>query len=261
MSYSNLLIAQKRWNDLADSVLLIRHENNPLRDALAGYSYYLEGLAELGRGRLLSATNAFMKIASAPSRNRIWELIIAEKVASLGFAEPAKELLLKIEKDLPDQTEFWLLLAKTAFDLQDPDLLVSALASAHKLRPGNPMIMNNYAAALLATRQRPAEALRLTTTLLERAPDVAAARINHTLALLQNHRLHDAETLVRTVVTANLNPEELTSYHFAWFELHLGLKQHDQARQASERIRPQYLLPTEKQWLEKARLDNGITVQ
>ena len=117
----------------------------------------------------------------------------------LGFADIAKDTLLSVQKDLPDNPGFWFLLAKTAFESQDPDLLVSAMASAYKLRPDDPMIINNYAAAWPSTRQRPDEALTLTARLLEQLPDNPGRLINHSLALLQNRRLAEAESILRRI--------------------------------------------------------------
>jgi predicted Zn-dependent protease len=232
---------------------LIRNENNPLRDVLAAYSYYIEGLGELGQGNRPNTAAAFKKIAAVKHKNKTWQLMIAEKIESLGFSDISKDLLLEIQKEFPDDSGFWVLLAKSAFDAKDPEVLVSALSSAYKLRPKDPMIMNNYAAALLSTRQRPEEALQLTSRMLEQFPNLTGCRLNQCLALAQNKQFTQAETLLGQMETAKLDAPELSAYQLAKLELYLGQQRYPEAQEASKHIDAQYLLPTEKQWLEKAR--------
>ena len=253
LSYANLLTAQKRWSDLKQVALLLRSENHPLRDSFAGYSYYLEGLAQLGEEQRERASSAFKKIPGAKVKNPVWELMIGEKLASLGFAAESRDVLMTVEKENANNPGFWLLLSRTAFDAKDPEVLVSALASAYKLRPDDPMIMNNYAAALISTRQRPEESLRLTSSLVEKFPDAAPPRLNHALALLQNQRLTEAESVLGSMDSTKLAPPDLSSYHLAVFELKVAQQRLEEAKQASDKIDAQFLLPTEKQWLEKTR--------
>jgi predicted Zn-dependent protease len=253
VTYSNLLTEEQRWKELIHVALLVRHEDNPLRDALASYSYYIEGLGELGQGRRPVAVEIFKRIPATKVKNSVWDLIIAEKLERLGFPEIAKDTLMGVQQDAAGNLGFWVLLAKTAFDIQDPDLLVSAMASAYKLQPDDPMIVNNYAAALISTRQHPDEALKLTARAVDQFPHDPGRLINHALALLQNQQLADAESMLGKIDSTKLTGADLTSYHYAWFELHFTLRRYDQAREASSRIQPQYLLPTEKKWLESAR--------
>ena len=204
LSYANLLIEQKLWDDLFALALQLRHEAHPLRDLLQGYSYYLQGVAEVWRGHHHSAREAFQKLYQAKIRNRIWELSAAETIESLGFSDIAQELLLNIQKDVPKTPEYWMLLARTACETKEPNVLVSALAAAYKLRPDDELVINNYAAALLSTHQRPTEALRLTRKVIKRSPDLPSSKINYCLALLQNAEIPGAETVLKSI-----NPSQL----------------------------------------------------
>jgi len=253
LSYANLLMQQKRWDELFQVAVQLRHEAHPLRDRLAGYSHYLQGVAEAHRGRSDEARAAFKKLVHATIRNKLWELSAAEMMERLGFSDIAQELLLDIQKEVPATPEYWILLAKTAYETKDANLLVTAMSSAYKLRPNDYMVMNNYAAALLSTRERPEQALQLTARVLQRTPNLAAMKINHCLALLQNEKLSEAEAVLKTLNPDELREQDLTYFHFAAFELNLNQRQYEGARKHGEKIALQYLLPTERQWLDKAR--------
>ncbi|MSU63410.1 MAG: hypothetical protein EXS31_13615 [Pedosphaera sp.] len=253
LSYSNLLIDQKRWDDLFEVALQLRHEAHPLRDRLHGYSYYIEGVAQARRDRRDDARAAFKKLLEAHIRNKLWELSAAETAENLGFADIAQELLLDIQKDVPNTPEYWMLLAKTAYETKEPSVLVTAMSSAYKLRPDDFTVVNNFAASLLSTRQRPEQALQLTARVLQKSPGLAAARINHACALVQNQKNDEAKTLLATVEPASLKGSDLTSYHMAEFELNLNLRQFVEAKRHSEKIELQHLFSTERQWLEKAK--------
>lgn len=253
MTYANLLIDLERWEDLLDVTELMRHEDNPLRDSLAALSFYAEGLGELGKGRRLDAEIAFKRIASAPVKNVLWELVFAEKVDALGFQGAAREILLNLRRALPDDGCFWTLLARTAFEFRKPDLLVSAMTSAYWLHPEDPQVVNDYAAALLATRQRPDEALRLTSQLLEANHADPETQINHALALLQNDRPEDAAAVLQRLSPAQLTDGNLAEYYFATLQLHLAEGRYSDALQAMERVEVKVLLPVEIQQLKLAR--------
>jgi predicted Zn-dependent protease len=252
LTYGNLLTVQQRWEELIEVALLIRHENNPLRDALAGFSYYLEGLGELGRNRRAMAAASFTKLSGTKIPNPVWALAIAEKLEHLGFPDLSKNLLLDLEKTVPNNSAYWVLLAKAAFDLKDSELLVSALAGAYKLRPEDLMIINNYAAALLLTREHSAEALRLTAIGIQKEPSNPSLRINHAVALLQNNREAEAEALLGNLDPAGLSADYLAAFHLARFEVCLHQKRFEEAARESEQIDLQHLLPPEKSWLQQA---------
>jgi tetratricopeptide (TPR) repeat protein len=261
LSYSNLLIELGRWEDLFSVALQIRHELNPLRDHLEGYSYFLQGRAEDGRGRREQARQAFQRIYQVKLRNHFWELAAAEQVERLGYPETAQAILLDIQSEVEDQPEYWVMLAKTAYEQRDAELLVSALASAYKLRPNDFVIVNNYAAALLSTRQRPEEALALTERVLLQNPNLISSRVNHALALLQTGRVEQARELIGTLHEGLLEGSNLTGYHMASFEMRLQEGNVEQALRHLEKVDGQYLLPPEKYWIEKTRHEISLEEQ
>jgi hypothetical protein len=253
LNYASMLIQQERWEDLFEVALQLRNEGNPLRDTLNSYSHFLQGMAEAHRGHRQTASESFRQLLQAKIRNKIWELSAAETIDRLGFSDIARELLLDVQKEVPNTPEYWMLLGKTAYETKDPNLLVSSMASAYKLRPDDFTVINNFAAALLSTRQRPEQALQLTSRVLEKAPLIAAAKINHCLALLQNEKFTEAGTVLSTMNAPGLTGQELTYYHLAALEIDLRGNRVESARQHLDQIDLQYLFTTERQWLEKQR--------
>jgi hypothetical protein len=253
LTYGNLLTVQERWGDLRRLALRFRDGTNPLQGVLQGYSYYLEGLAALKEGDTRSAEASFRRIPQYPCPNKLLALGTADNLAKLGFPELARNLLLECKKDIPADADYWYVLAKAAVENKDPGLAVSALASVFKLRPDDPVVMNNYAAALLSTRQRPEEAIALTWQVLQRAPDSVSGKLNHCLALIYNRRVPEAKAMLDTIAPAQLAGAERATWYFAYFQVCCERREDDLALQMSEQIERQYLFPAERQYLDELR--------
>jgi hypothetical protein len=253
ITYGNLLTEQKDWPALRRLAFLLRHENNPLRDILGGYSFYLEGLSNLKEGREPEARRAFARIPTQLMDHKLLAFVIAGRLDALNYPEPAVAILLRLRQELPANPEYWVLLAKAAFGLKDPDLLCSALSSALKLRPNDRFLQNNFAAALLSTRRRPDEAIQWTWTVLQHSPDSPAAQLNHCLALIQNHRLGEAGAMLSGVAFGNLDPGNRTTYHVAQLELMLANRELRTAGEVIDKIDLAYLQPPELAWLQQQK--------
>ncbi len=253
IAYANLLIDQERWTPLLDVALLMRHEDNPLREQLAAFSYYAEGLGELGKGHRSVAETAFKRIASVPTRNVLWELIFAERVDTLGFRSAAREILLNLKQMLPGEKRFWTLLSRKAFEIRQPHLVVAAMTAAYWLRSEDPLVIKNYATALLAAGQRPDEALRLSSLLMQTLPAEPGHPICHALALLQNERPAEAAAVLERLAPDQLADDVRSEYYFAMLKLRVAQGRYAEARQALAPIQLRDLLPAEVQQLELAR--------
>ncbi len=255
--YADVLLEDRNWDGLTSLALKIREEGF-LRERLAGYSYYLEGLAEVRRQRRSRAEEAFGKAGEAGFENLGLGVFVARDMMQMGYPVQAKTILAKLEKPLSQNLEYWRLVFDNAYALKDPELALSAAARAYQLQPKEPLLVNNYAAGLLTLRRRPDEAVRLTLQLLLQSPNSSAAKINHSLALLQNHRLQEAETLLKKIDSAKLQANEANAYYQAMLELHLDLKQYEQARAIIGRIDTNPLFPVELQWLEQVKKQIAI---
>jgi predicted Zn-dependent protease len=137
--------------------------------------------------------------------------------------------------------------------LKDVDLLLKAATRAFEIMPKDPVVMNNYAAALLIHRQRPDEVIKLTLQLFSSNPNSLHAVVNHSAAMLLNDRPKEAEVLLARVSTNNLNRGQMALYNLDLFETYSGLRQYDRAWAISDRIETNLLYPTQQKWFAQAR--------
>jgi hypothetical protein len=247
-----LLQEDQRWEDLRELALQLR-QHPRMRDALAGYSYFLEGCAELGLDRPAMADIVFRKVAQHPVENRALALSTATSLLKLGYAAVARDLLLPLEQDFGERADYWHELLGAAYQLKEPSLMATAAAASYRLNPGNVACANNYTATLLVNRDRPEEAVSLTLQILSRFPDSKAAKINHALALLLNQRTDEAEAVLKSIVPEKLSGQEANSFYLGWFEVSCNQKQYDHAWEASDRIAAKYLFPNQLKWLEEMK--------
>ena len=248
---ADLLMEDRMWDELRELALQIR-QRPAVRDALANYSHYLEGRAELGLERPAIAETAFEKAGQRPFEDRALGLTTANSLLKLAYPAAARDILLPLETGLSKSPEYWQALFTAAYELKQPDLMSTAAARAYELQPGNAVAANNYAAALLVNRERTEEAIKLTLQLAGRFPNSPAARINHGLALLLNRRTAEAETLLNSIEPEKLNASEATSLFLGLFEAYFNERQYDKARAAGDRIEVKYLFPNQLKWLEEA---------
>ena len=249
---ASLLQEDQRWEDLRELALQLR-QHPRMRDALAGYSYYLEARAELGLDRPAVANTVLRKVVQHPVENRPLALSMARSLLKLGYAAVARDLLLPLEQTFAQKPDYWHELLGAAYQLKEPRLMATAATAGYRLEPGNVACANNYAATLLVNRDQPQEAVSLTLQILGRFPDSNAAKINHALALLLNRRTAEAEAILKSVSPEKLNSQEASSFYLGWFEVSFNQQRHAQAWEASDRITEKYLFPNQLAWLEEMR--------
>jgi hypothetical protein len=249
---ASLLIEEERWEELRSLALQIR-QNDATRDVIAGYSYYLEGRAELGLSRDPIAAAAFEKAGRHPFEFATLGLATAASLVKLGYPAVADEILSPLENQLRRNPEYWQTLFTVAHQLRRPETLLTAATRAYELEPGSVVCANNYAAALLVNRRQPDEAIKLTLQIMDWFPNSNGAKINHALALLLNRRVGEAAALLGAIHREKLNAIERTSLNLGWFEASLAQQQYDKAREASDGIDVNRLYPNQRKWLEEAR--------
>ncbi|MHB8519906.1 MAG: hypothetical protein ACYDH9_04025 [Limisphaerales bacterium] len=252
LTQANLLIENRQWEEARALALRIRLQP-AVCASLASYSYYLEGRADLAEDRPASAETAFQQCAASECNNPALGLFIAAELDQLGYTAFARDILLKSQKRLATDPGYWRLLFSVAWKLKDSDLVLAAATADYRLRPADATAMNNYAAALLLCRQQPEQALVLTLQLIGRNPDSVTAKVNHSLALLLNHRAAEADAMLQTINPQTLAGVAATVHAWARFEACVELKKFDEATLNSQRIDPRYLFPVQGQWLEQQR--------
>lgn len=250
--HSQLLMEAGRWIDLQTLAVAMRQRDR-LSIYLGGYSHYLEGLAEIRQGRSALADRAFLELAANPIPDPVLAYGSATQLRKLGRPELAAQIFGRLESSYSNHLDFWLQLQSSAFDARDFDLLLAATKRAYEIAPGRLEYMNNYAAGLLVSRQRPAEAVDLTFRALTLAPRAFETRLNHAMALLQIGRVSDAEPLLKELSTEPLDTDRDTLVHLAWFEFYLAGSNTEKALLHAAHVDPRRLLPPQAQWFESKR--------
>jgi tetratricopeptide (TPR) repeat protein len=250
--YANALLEVRHWEELRSLAIQMRAQD-AVRDHLAGFSYFLEGRAELALGRSANAEAAFERIRGREFPYPQMGQHVADQLLKLGHAALARDLLRGLAVSLADSLGYWLLLFNAADQLKEVDLMLEAATHAHTLAPNHPVAVNNYAAALLIKRHKPDEAIRLTLQLYLRNPNSLYAVVNHSAALLLNQRPQEAEVLLQRIQTNGLSQAQMALFNLDLFELHFSLRRFEQAWEISDRIEPHLLYPTQQAWFEQAR--------
>lgn len=252
IAYARALLEGGHWEELRSAALQMRGPSRA-RDYLAALSFYFEGKAELGQQRLFSAAAAFQKMSGWDFHPAQLGLTVSADLFQSGFPEAARNVLLHSREELAADAKYWALLFRVAAALKDEALMLSSASQAHQLRPADPILANDYAAALLIQRRQPSDAIKLTFSLFSQNPRSLVTAMNHAGALLLNQRPAEAEALLRSIPTHRLSRTQAAIYDFNSFEAYFSLGELDRAALILGRIDLPSLYPTQRRWLEQAR--------
>lgn len=244
-TFANLLLAEQRWDELRDVALGMRQRGGA-GPTLTGMSFIFEGCAEHGLGRSTAAEDAFARAARYRLDDGPVLLAAARRLLQIGYAEPARELLLRSQDQFPENAEFWQLLSQAAEETKDEQTLALACERFYTLQPHDPVAALRQAAALILTRQRPAEAVKLTLQVYLQHPQSVAARVNHAFALVLNHRADEAASLLQAINPDALDPRERAAYDAAWVEVFTAQGRDADARRLSRQINLDFLFPSQR---------------
>lgn len=250
LSYASLLEDDEDWMELRGLALQIR-KLDQIRDTLEAYTYYLEGRAELGHGRMATAEAAFRTAASGKFEYPGLALLVARNLLKFNYPIFAKQLLLPLEESYKGRSDYWESCFEAAHKLKDSEWLLKAATITYQEKPGDPALLNRLAASLIVNRARPEEAVRQTLQLIAAYPNSLAAVVNHSLALLLNRRTAEAAEQLERVNPEALSPSEAAAYYLALFDLHLQRGELTQAAEAAAKIQRSHLFPPQVAWLEE----------
>jgi hypothetical protein len=248
---SDLYIADEAWSELAQMGKDLR--SLPYgSQTMSGFGWFAEGRATVGRGERALAGEMFDAAVEDGFSTLAMNLEVASVLLTVGYPEQAQRLLLPLEDALDDRVRYWQLLFEAAYAIRkDEALLFKAARKALDLEPDSPLRRVNYAVALLLTRQRPQEAVRLT---LEFAGSHQGplALLNHAHALAMVGRgAEAAQILEKTPVL--MDPELRTGRALVALEIGLVRGDDEAAREALAAIEEQFLFPTQVEWLKGVR--------
>lgn len=237
-----LLAANKEWTTLRNLIAKMRLDPT-IAHRMEGFSYYLEGRSELGEGRPSAAYELFQRVPEHGVPNVEVAFTIIDQMRSLGHLDIAAKLISQAEEEARDYPRYWMFVVQLGTELKNEELILRATEQYFRLRPDEPAAKNNFAAALLAARQRPAEAQKLTLEMMTIMPHFPAFQLNHAAALALNSRYAEAEELLETVELGRLNEVERAMYYFALTEALVGQSKLPRAEAAAGKIQERYLFP------------------
>lgn len=248
---AELLIAESRWTEVRSLGVEIRNDLRQ-RVEIPGYGWFLEGLGAAQSFLPDQANLAFSQMQESHISEPLIGYRCAIQLQSLGRAEDAKRLLEGLERNFGGKADYWFRLGVAAYQSDDIRLMLSANEKAHELNPGNQVIINNLAAALLMLRENPAKAAQLTLRRLAQKPDDEAARINHLLALVLNRRTEEARPILSTLAPDQLNLLEATLVRYAMFEIAIIEGDSKAALAVYPLIEKRFLKSAQLEWVDGA---------
>ena len=247
---AEILISEERWDDLFFLALSIRETGNA-QDYLSAYSYYLEGRAEIERGRRPAAQIAFRRLKDFSLSGSRMGLHIASNLMAWEFFAEARGVLIDIKDLYADKLVFWELLFQSANEIGSSRDLLLASESIYRLRPSDFAAKNNFAAMLLSLRIRPDEAISLTFQIMNQDPGNVSGMINHAHALLLNQRVEEAAALLNGVNVKPLIEPLKHGYYLAWLEIEYLRGNFAEANVYRGKVIQKYLLPGDRDRLQE----------
>ncbi|HTI68610.1 MAG TPA: hypothetical protein VMF06_01485 [Candidatus Limnocylindria bacterium] len=247
---AELLNKQKRWKELQEMAVAMRNDRR-LGKRVLGYAHYLEGLAAQNQNNTEAAKASFERSLEEIFPSPVLAFRAGTTLRSLGYPKLSADLMQRNETTFSNRVDFWFQLARAAYEDRDAELLERATQRVYELAPNNVLAVNNYAAALLANRSKPDEAVSLTMAVLAEYPDKVDANVNHALALILNRRYADAAKLLSRFSPERLDSVALTSYHYGWFEIHAQQNEIAQAKTNAALIDRQLLLSPQTKFVDE----------
>lgn len=246
-SLATLLTEAKQWDDLRALAIDVRKSR--LRDGYSGWSIFLEGLVDHYRNRHDDAAHQFNAAATNSFADPVLAFSSASAMRQLGYPAGSTALLKALQGRFADSAIFWASLQRAAYESRQGDVILDASEQLYQLQPTNAVVANNFAAALLTKRVRPADALGVTSTLIARYPRSAPVRINHATALMRVGRMDEAEETLRSLDIPKLPESEQTFAHYAWFEFQDLRGDKAAARTNGDKIEKRFLFTDQQEWL------------
>ena len=245
LNKADFLMARKQWSELGELALSLRKDRRT-REAMRGYSFFLEGVSEMERSRADAAKRAFQRISDYALGEGERGLFVASHLVRLQCYGVARDVLLGLRSKYKEKTVFWRLLFAAAKEIDASRELLIATENLYRLRPHDVEARNEYVAVLLSLRIRPEEAMSLTDQGMQQNPHDAAGKIHRARALLENGRTNEVDSLLSSIHEKRLIGTLAQSFYLAQLELEFQRGRIQEAHKWSGKIRPKFLLPGDR---------------
>lgn len=246
------LSKQKDWENLRLMAIQMRTDGE-CREKLAGYAFYLEGVAELQMHRQSVAEEVFNQAGPSWTASAPLALETARSMIDLGFPKPARSVLARIEEEYASDLEYWQTVYQAAASSKDPALLLKSGQKQYALRPNDPHVREQYVRALLINRMQPETALKLSEELLAAQPHSPVAQLGHAGALLRTQKPEEAERALPSINRAELNARDAAALQLAAFEIAWRKRDYTAAHDFLDGIDRDQLFSNEAAWLDETR--------
>ncbi len=245
------LIRDRAWTDLRQLAIDIRLRPG-ISNTLRAFSHLIEGLASLGENLVEQAQREFAHLAEFDYDEPEFGLAMARMLIGFNQAPAALPLLSALESKLETSRDYWQVCSQAAAAERNSVLLLRAAERAYQADTNNPVLLSNYAAALVIQRAEPQLALQLTSNLVQRFPENPVPMIQYAGALLLNSRVGEARQWLARVNPGKLSPEAANEYHFVSFSAAIAARELETAKELLPKINPKALFPTQLAWLQAA---------
>lgn len=241
------LLAQ--WDDLASLAVSFRSLPG-IGIGADEIAYSMEALAKAKQLRPDIAQRAANLAAAAPAGDPSVALQASAWLLDAGMAQASLDVLKKAEPSHKGSLLYWGRRMLAASQAADADDMLRSSEQSMAIAPGNPAVANNYAATLVVTGRKPAEAVKLTFENLSKFPGSPDFQINHAIALLLNDRAEEAQRILVAVDGDKLTAVQRANFHLAWLDVSVRARRWSDARERGLLIDRSQLMPLQLAKLE-----------
>lgn len=242
MLHGKILEAMGQWDELASLGMSLRSMPG-VGGAMDELSYSMEALAKSKQLRPDMAQLAAKRASEAQPGDTAAVLQASAWMLDAGMARASINILKKAEQSLKGSVLYWGRRMMAAGQAPDADDMLQSSEQAMALAPGNRAVANNYAATLVLTGRKPAEAVKLTFENLTQFPGSPDFQINHAIALLMNDRVEEARKVLLEVQADRLTAVQRANFHLAWLDVSVRARKWSEARERSILIDRAQLMP------------------
>lgn len=249
MLQGKILETMGHWDELASLGMSLRSMPG-VGGAMDEIAYSMEALAKSKQLRPDMAQLAAKRASEAQPGDTAAVLQASAWLLDAGMARASIDVLKKAEKNLKGSVLYWGRRLMAASQAPDADEMLQASEQAMAIAPSNRAVANNYAATLIVTGRKPAEAVKLTFENLTQFPGSPDFQINHAIALLMNDRVEEARKVLLEVQADRLTAVQRANFHLAWLDVSVRARRWSEARERGMLIDRSQLMP-----LQLSKLD------
>ena len=246
---ASLLIAEERWPDVHRFALEIRNSERTSAPFLA-FSYYLEGLSAIRRGRTQDAKVAFQQIRNYSMEGSNLGLYVGSNLWDLGYLEEAYAVLSPERQRYANNLTYWQLMLELSKSNQTAIQMLIAAENLFRLGPDHLPNQINYASLLISQRTQLERALGLTFDALIKAPNSLPVQVNYAQALAITGRPDKAAQILSSIDSKHFDTTQWQGFAFAWLTVHHQKRDAQKIQSLAKRVIPDLLLPGDRKYFE-----------